>query len=381
MAAGSTARETGGLMNCDRIAESISALCDGETISRDTAEHIGACEVCRSRLNAYAAMSAELRRVASLEDPANTGEPSWKSYGFVRPNWSRKVGTTMKIPRLAFASMLTLILALGSGLAILKARPAPSDKILLLTAKLQSGSYSRCALLIGAHEHPPCVTILGEERRVVGMSFRILSSDGNRIQLAVRSKVAVSTVANSAVESARQMSSADAKDWPEKDYWFDPGQQLQITLGDGEMVSLSGEVSEEMPAYGPDPKFVPQTNEFRVWSPVLIRDKQVIFDSAGTGYFSDAPESAVTIYSPSYGRYVISTVPFRDAVEGSVEDNRIRFTLNGQEYILLTLLPSTRSEHVWVSRDPQYKPSEHEHGASDAQPMVKIGGLPKLLQE
>jgi len=61
------------------------------------------------------------------------------------------------------------------------------------------------------------------------------------------------------------------------------------------------------------------------------------------------------IYYPGEGRYLISTAPFEGAVEGRVAPGQIKFTLDGQDYLLLTAMPTTRSEHVWVTHDPQYQ--------------------------
>ena len=68
-------------MKCEDAAEHVSALCDGETIPRVAAKHIGECEVCRARLSAYSTMGAELRRLASVS-------------GRARENW--KVGSWEK---------------------------------------------------------------------------------------------------------------------------------------------------------------------------------------------------------------------------------------------------------------------------------------------
>jgi hypothetical protein len=53
-------------MNCGEAAEFVSTFCDGETIPRAAAEHIGECKACHAQLREYAEIGAELRRVASL---------------------------------------------------------------------------------------------------------------------------------------------------------------------------------------------------------------------------------------------------------------------------------------------------------------------------
>jgi negative regulator of sigma E activity len=58
-------------MTCQDAVDFVSALCDGERIPREAAEHIGQCDDCRARLQDYAILGAELRRTASLHSPEN----------------------------------------------------------------------------------------------------------------------------------------------------------------------------------------------------------------------------------------------------------------------------------------------------------------------
>jgi len=56
-------------IKCDKVAEVVSALYDGESISPEEAEHVGTCETCQARLKEYGQIGMALRRVASLESP------------------------------------------------------------------------------------------------------------------------------------------------------------------------------------------------------------------------------------------------------------------------------------------------------------------------
>ena len=66
------------------------------------------------------------------------------------------------------------------------------------------------------------------------------------------------------------------------------------------------------------------------------------------------------------GRYLISLLPFEGAVEGSAHLGKITFSLEGHNYLLLTSMPITVSDHVWVKHEPDFKPSERMVRASDA---------------
>jgi predicted anti-sigma-YlaC factor YlaD len=109
-------------MNCNEAAEFVSALCDGETVSPAAAEHIGECPGCRDHLQEYLAMGAELRRVASLEPTEEARTRSWHNNQRPAPSWWTKGRESMRIPRFAFALLLITIVALGSGLVVVRAR-------------------------------------------------------------------------------------------------------------------------------------------------------------------------------------------------------------------------------------------------------------------
>lgn len=89
-------------------------------------------------------------------------------------------------------------------------------------------------------------------------------------------------------------------------------------------------------------------------------------------------------YVPGEGRYLISLVPFEGAVEGSVRLGKITFSLEGHDYLLLTSMPITVSEHVWVKQERDFKPSERMVRASEARddrPMYLVRDLKKLEEQ
>jgi hypothetical protein len=65
------------------------------------------------------------------------------------------------------------------------------------------------------------------------------------------------------------------------------------------------------------------------------------------------------------GRFVFSSSLFKDAVKGSAFESQIKFSIQGQEYVLLTAVPVTRATNVWIKHESSYKPSEDTPGASD----------------
>jgi hypothetical protein len=378
--AGSAGSEKGGRMKCEEAAEFVSVLCDGETIPRKAAQHIGECEACRARLNAYSTMGAELRRVASLEEQREVKAGSWEKEQRARLNWWQKGRTTMRIPRFAFALMLGMILMLSGSLVLVRARTGTGGPVLVLTYKIPpDGRTARCTITTDGNPRTNhCNYSTGGPSGLLGVNIRFVSKEGERTELGVKTKY--ETQARSL-----GMSNTDSlKDVPEVMVWLEPGNKQEISvpgLGD---VELTGEYLDHVPAlrFRPDEPLDPQKNEFRIVSPVLIRGKEVVFNLGGSDSTdSGDPDAALMIYFPGEGRYLISTVPFEGAVEGKVELGQIKFSLEGQNYVLLTAMPTTRSEHVWVTHEPGYKLSQHMEGASDSRDMFMVRSLSRLLEE
>ena len=365
-------------MKCEEAAEFISALYDGERIPHDAAEHIGGCSGCRTRLSEYAEVGAELRRVASLEEAHEVEPVSWRKEEQVRSSWWQKGWGTMRIPKLAFASMLVLIVALGSGFAMLKARGLTPGKALVLTINYPQKSSMRCGLSISnakvsrGDTVPSCGFFTNANPGVVGVFFRILATDGERFELGVRAKVA--PTAGSV--------SKEVENLPDVPYWFEPGEKLEIPVDGLGPVTLTGKVLDYMPSIVGEENLDPAEGEFRMISPVLLRDKELVLDLAGTSATTDhADQYGFDIYVPAVGRYRLSLSPLEGAVEGEINQNRIHFVLHGESYVFLTAAPIARNDHIWILHQPDYRPS-HEPGASpnsDNSPQIRTADLSHIL--
>lgn len=255
-------------MKCEEAQEFVSRLCDGQVVPREAAEHVGACQECRERLDEYLRIGAEMRRLASLEQQETIRAGAWERARRVRRvEWWRGA-RTMRIPRFAFVSMLVLILVSSSGFVL-----------------AVMGQYpDRRPIIWGSTPNEP----------------------------------------------------------------------------------------------------LPPKNGFVVVNPVLIRGNQVVCDLSTNGYSGDDgdAEAALMIYYPGQGRYLISSVPFEGAVEGAAKLDQIRFTLNGENYLLMSGMPILRSNQVWVSHDPHYRISDHiqARGISDDHPFFRVRSLKLWLQ-
>jgi hypothetical protein len=375
---GGTTREKGGFMKCEEAAEFVSRLCDGRVIPREVAEHIGTCKVCSAHLSAYLGIGAELRRQASLEQPVNLKPRSWETTQRVRLHWWQKGRTTMRIPRFAFASMLVVILLLSSGLFLVRARTDAGGSVLVLTFKILPEGYARdCVITTDTNaKTSECAYRFSVKDGVLGVQFRFVSRDGDRTQVGVKVTYKSPSSTVNFID--------DLKNVPERIIWLQPDQRDQIAISGVGQIELTGEYLDHQPRIleRPSETLEPQPDEFRVVAPVLIRGNEVVCNLSDNGNSIDNgdPDATLMIYSPRDGRYLISRVPFEGAVEGSVRMGQIRFNLGGQDYLLLSAMPIVRSDHVWVSHDPEYRISEHMQGASDDRPMFRVRSLRLLLQ-
>jgi hypothetical protein len=200
-------------MNCGEAAEFVSALCDGETIPRAAAEHIGECKVCHAQLTEYVEMGAELRRVASLRPMEEARVLAWEKDKRARLSSWWKGWETMRIPRLVFGLLLVAIATLGSSLAIVKARVHSHGAVLMLTAKTVDGKTVSCALSLEDKNSARCASMVFD--RIYG--FRVVSNDGEQVELGVRMGLAAGVGA---------ISPENVDKLPEKQYLLQPSEKL-----------------------------------------------------------------------------------------------------------------------------------------------------------
>lgn len=351
-------------MTCDQATEFVSALCDGEVIPREAAEHIGGCEVCRVSLQRYIAIGAELRREASVvlanEVPARTWE---RRRVWWRDVW-QKGWESMRVPRWVFAGMLAGIVVLGSGLAVVRARTRSTGNVLLLKMTAQGEQPVECALSTIDEKENGCAFV----GKNVGFMVTSFSKDGDRANLGIRAK-------SRPMDGRTSFGTDDLKKLPEETYSFEPGDTLHVNVpGSGE-VAVTGSWIDHIPAMiGEGDSFDPGPDELRVVSPLLLRDKQVAGDMEGGAVIVDQRGYYVGIYWRGEGRYVFSLSPMPGAVQAQVNSNRVTFNLDGDSYLLVTGAPITRGKQIWARRDASYKPSSNNL----AEAMINTGRLSDL---
>lgn len=371
-------------MNCELAEEYISALCDGQKISQVAAEHIGRCDRCQLELKEYAAIGAELRRLASLEESAPSAHIDRTLESTKKIGGRQRGLETMKIPRMAFGAMLIAIVALSSGLVMVRARAgAAAGRFLELKYKTPSAAKPNICVMRadGSHKDNTCDFVDHGRDGLLLMSTRVISNAAGRVKLGIRAKY-IPVAQDTEVD----YSEALFKDVPETLLAVDPGNKQEIQVANLGTLEVEAEYLDHIPplVYRPQETLDPNPREFRIVAPVLVRDSQVIANADGSSIDTGSPDATLMLYVPGEGRYLISSVPFESGVEGSVHLGRVTFSLEGHDYLLLTSMPITVSDHVWVKHEPDFKPSERMVRASDARDdrtMYLVRSLKKLEEQ
>jgi hypothetical protein len=341
-------------MKCEEAAEFVSALCDGEVILPEAAAHIGQCGECHARLKDFVGMGVELRRVASLGFPQAVRAQIWENGSRIKSNLWQRGWETMRIPKFAFATLLFVILALSSGLVITKVRAHVEEPVTMLTISPEGGHATRCAMLIDP-EKGMCGGGQTVNSAPLFYEFRVLGRDAERIHLGVRAKWGTPPNGNA--------STAELASEPQRQYWFEPGQTLEIEVAGLGAITVTGEFIDHMPSIPVgDEVLDPKPDELRVVSPFLVKDNQGVLDFGGMILIADTKAPVVEMYKRGLGRYLLSLSPLKGAAEGEIEQSRVSFEMDGHSYQLLTGAPVARTKRVWVLYQPKYKPSQGSSG-------------------
>jgi hypothetical protein len=354
-------------MKCEDAAEFLSALHDGEKIPRDAAEHLGHCEECRDRMIGYSAVGTELRRIASVEKSAELPERAWSAQVERRSSrlW-QKGAQTMRIPRFAVALMVCAILVLSGGLAMEKAKAGSAGKVLRLRAKLPDGKKPFDCFMPDKEEmRENCAEFRSlPQKGLLSVGVRFVRRDGQRSEVGIKA-----VYDNPYPEWMLSRPSNDRfADVAEEKVWIEPGESQQIAIPGLGLMEITGEYVDHKPPFpfSPDDTIDVEPNIFRMTGPVLLRGSEVVFNFGGaSGQFDDEPGNGDAVYWPGEGRFLFSLRPFRGAVEGKVFGSQVEFQMEGQTYTLLTGVPPTSAEHVWIKHEADYRPSQSDSHSKD----------------
>jgi len=353
-------------MRCDEAAEFVSALCDGETIPRSAAEHVGECVSCQERLREYMKIGAELRVMASLAIEEAVSPRIWSSPQSRFAVWWQKGWGTMRIPRFAFAILIAAIVALGSTLAVVRVRAHSDGTVVVLKIAQPDGTSTGCPLSTQDKNQATCAFMGPMNGKMVGYKIDLVGREDNRVELAVRTKMFGPLTSGTFTLTLSDMQSQSPKQ-----VFFEPGQTLKLDVAGAGTLTVTGEWFDHMPAFiGTSIHDLdPGPEELRVTGPLLLGGKQVLGDLEGGTAIADKASQGVVIYMPGEGRFILALTPVHGAVQARVDLNRISFEDGGRSYVFLTGAPVTRGQHIWVLHEAHFKP------LAPADDNAFIGGL------
>jgi hypothetical protein len=331
-------------VTCDEAAEYVSALCDGVAVPRTAAEHIDVCESCRERLNDYVQFGAELRRAASLEIAETPTPYAWPERGKGPILWQR-AWKTIRIPRVAFASLVAAIVVLGSGWALTGVRADTRGSVLLVQYTIGDNSPSFCALS-AVDRLINCSDSQMVKSGRIAWQLKLLSKNGDQATLGVRAKYI-----------PQDQAWINPNDLPQQQYMFTPGETIHVSVDGIGPIDITGQWIDHMPAIqsgtvGANQELDPGPEELRFISPLLLRGNKVVGDFQGERTRAIGSGWALDVFLKGEGRFTMATSPLPGAVQGNVDFNRISFAINGTPFVFVAGAPITRNRTVWVLYDP-----------------------------
>jgi hypothetical protein len=367
-------------MNCAEAAECVSALFDGEPISRETAEHLSDCEECRARLNEYAEMGAELRDLASAGASQATPEGRWKlAEPAAANNWLRKWRGSMRIPRFAFALMLValFVLSLSAGLSLTRAKETyrwfqyeirgRDDKMIMSGAVPPNGEGNPYYDAGAGMRYPD---------GMVWFKVRMMERVGDAERIGVRAWW---------VPKGENRGEERQVNMPERELLYSPTDDLKIPVKGYGNLEIMGQFTSTLPETVGRGLY-PEWGIFRIDPPVLLvrgRDLLGRFDSGGgelslgTNYFAYGQQDE--------GWYLFSAKPIEGAVEATLTMNHIEFTLEGKQYSLFAGNPIVFGRtSLWVKHYASIKdadPTSPGDGWQGSEPRLAFGELQNLAVE
>jgi hypothetical protein len=358
-------------MNCQEVEPFVSALHDGETVSRETAEHIRNCPACRARLEDYARMGVELRLLAS--NAAEEVPSRLPQLPPLRRGWGRSLTARVLVPRFALGAGLFAILGLSVGLGWMHAQAAGLWFQFNVTSPDRKGSWGD-QVQAGYRGKPAVITrvhLSGEPKEQLAAMINVDEVQYGLVRLSIRARrfeVAPEAgpearpihesveVRPTFDEMGRQMLASTTP----HQYDYIPGQVLEIPVEGGGKLLLTGHVLERPASFWgkEDYPLEPGTNQIVLAEPALVRDKELLIKGVGSAS-AEGEGSYVAIFVPNEGLLGFLLKPIEGAVEAEAEYGQARFKIEGHDYVLFSATPITGGQQpreIWVYRDTNYTP-------------------------
>ena len=352
-------------MRCDEARKFISAMYDGETVPPHVVQHTAGCADCRELLKGYAEMGAALRNYGSRLIAEPVPDRTWLTTGKDQTTWWEKGLQMMRIPRIAFASLLLLLIVLGSRLALVEVRAHEDGSVLLLTLTPAQGNSVQCFLSTTDTDHNHCGGLAQTGGSNLFYGVKALKKEAGRVLLSVRLRVDPLRPAGYGPDTDSSL--------PETQTWFTPGETLSLP-GTGKLqLALAGQWADHIPVtLGSNALLDPGPNEIRLTSPLLLKNNKVAGEMFNSFAAADRSGEGAFLYIPGEGRFILSPTPIAGAIPAKVQLNRVSFESNGQAYIIVTGTPVSREASLWVLHDLGYKPTPEAGPELGAGPVSKL---------
>ena len=355
-------------MKCAEAQLFLSAIYDGEPVPPQAAEHTAHCAACQDLLHGFVEMSAALRSYGSLLLAHPVPPRTWLTPRTNKSLWLNKGLQKMRIPRVAFACLILLLLALGSRLALVEVRAHDDGSVLMLKLTPAQGNSIQCFVSTVSTNHDNCRGFAQIDHSNLTFAVRAVRKEGDRVLLSIRSTVAPLGPGGFTPDVERSL--------PETQSWFIPGQTVSLPDTGDLKVVLTGEWADHVPVQlGNNQLLDPAPNEVRLSSPLLLKNNQVAGEMFNSSADADQPGEGAFLYIPGEGRFILSPTQVEGAVLAKVELNRVLFESNGEKYVIVTGAPIIRGDSIWVLHQLAYSgPPERMQ-----QTMLGAGPVSKLI--
>lgn len=349
-------------MNCQEVQPFVSALHDGESVSREVADHIRDCPECRDRLEDYVRMGVELRLLASsASEEAPAPLPHLPPQGW---RWGRSLTARVLVPRFALGAAVFAILGLSVGLGWMRAQ---SGGLWFQFDVSNPETHFGVGSLIQAADPGLESFLPAGPHKKIAIQVKALEAHVDVVRLMVSARVIEPVpgseedkVANDQAVFGSEVMHRIFADTTPREFDYVPGQVLEIPVEGGGKILLKGQVFKLRPSFPAEwYPVAPKTDEIVLSKAALVRDSEFLGDVQGSGG-AQGGNSAFGICVPPAGAFVFALKPFEGAVQGIAEFGEARFAMDGSEYTLFSSTPITGGQQpreIWVYKAQSCPPS------------------------
>jgi hypothetical protein len=348
-------------MNCQQVQPLVSALYDGEIASREVADHIRNCPVCRGRLESYARIGAEMRLLASItleETPMRLPHLPLRRW-----RWGRSLTARVLVPRFALGIGVFVVLGLSVGLGWMRAQ---TGGLWFQFDLSNPETHERVGFLIRADDPMRSVFLSSGPHKRIAVQLKALEVQNGLVRLTARAR-AFEPVPGSQEDTNYQSAGLSEQVMDRilaninlQEFDYVPGRTLEIPVVGGGAVSLKGEVFTVRPSFSAQWfPVTPKPDEIVLSKGALVRGSEFLGIVHGSGS-AQATNSSFGICVPSLGAFVFALKPFDGAVKGIAEFSQARFKIDGDEYMLFSATPITGGQQpreIWVYRAQNCPPA------------------------